>query len=177
MSNDPLTVHGLLTHVEACLRLKTCYFFGGMGRPLTLDKIDQHRLRYPSHYTDERCSLLRQWATEGVYGFDCSGLIKSYWFGGIGAPLYKASPNVIAMDLNAGQMLAISRRRGPTKRLPEEPGLALWLPGHVGVYMGGGRVIESTANTAFGDGVTETRLADRPWTFWFQLPFIRYEER
>ncbi len=164
-----LNVEGLRSHVEACLRLKTCYLFGGLGKALTMEILRQQMNAYPKNFSFGRCLHLARLSKEQVYGFDCSGLLKSYWFGGIGAPRY-----TFAMDLNTAQMLAIARRRGYIKKMPEEAGLGVWLPGHVGVYMGEGRVVEATSNPAIGDGVVETRLGDRAWVFWFQIPFIHY---
>ncbi len=170
--DENLSVAGLLSHLEHCRQLKTCYLFGGLGRLVTREKVRLQARAYPKSYPMSRCRhLVRLAATECVYGFDCSGLLKSYWLGGVGAPNYAS-----AMDLNAWQMLTLARQRGPMKRLPEVPGLGLWMPGHVGAYIGNGRIIESTLNKQFGDGVVETRIADRPWEFWFRLPFIRYED-
>ncbi|MGN0588768.1 MAG: hypothetical protein ACI4KO_04470, partial [Ruminiclostridium sp.] len=62
--------------------------------------------------------------------------------------------------------------------LPEIPGLILYSTKHphVGVYIGGGYVIESTLS-ARGDGVSKARVSDwSGWTHWFKCPYIAYEE-
>ena len=57
--------------------------------------------------------------------------------------------------------------------IPEVPGLAVWVDGHIGIYIGNGEVIEAM-NTL--RGVTRTQLAGREWTHWLQIPYISYVE-
>lgn len=61
--------------------------------------------------------------------------------------------------------------KGDIDTMPEIIGLIVHLPGHVGVYIGGGWVIEARG---FNHGVVLTRLKDRPWTSWFKCPYIEY---
>ena len=79
-----------------------------------------------------------------------------------------------ALDYNSLTLLENAWAQGESVQLPEVPGLCLYLPGHVGIYVGCGRVIEATANPRFGDGVVETAFTDREWTRWFTCPHIRY---
>ena len=94
--------------------------------------------------------------------------------------------------------------KGDIGTLPETPGLVLFKPGHVGVYIGGGKAIESTHTMPasaymrcwehMGDGsapccsaydsapdepsrlggLVETVVSERPWTHWLQYPGIHY---
>ena len=56
--------------------------------------------------------------------------------------------------------------------MPETPGLAVWRSGHIGVYVGDGEVIEAMG-TAYG--VVRTKLAERSWTAWLEIPYISYD--
>ena len=52
------------------------------------------------------------------------------------------------------------------------PGVLVHMPGHVGVYIGGGKVIEARGTMY---GVVKTKVMGRGWTKWSQSPFIEYE--
>ena len=56
--------------------------------------------------------------------------------------------------------------------MPDIPGLAVWHEGHIGVYIGGGQVIEAMGTRY---GVVKTELASRSWTHWLKVPYIRYD--
>ena len=62
---------------------------------------------------------------------------------------------------------------GPISTLPELPGLMLWKSGHAGVYIGGGYVIEAMGTRK---GVVKTKVSDRGWQGWGELPYIDYRE-
>ena len=51
--------------------------------------------------------------------------------------------------------------------MPDIPGIAVFMPGHVGLYVGGGYVVEARG---FAYGVVKTRLNDRPWKTAAMLP-------
>ena len=57
--------------------------------------------------------------------------------------------------------------------MPELKGLILYKTGHVGVYIGNGKVIECTLGSR-GDGVVETNISAVKWTHWLKLPEITY---
>ena len=52
-------------------------------------------------------------------------------------------------------------------------GLAVWKPGHIGVYIGGGYVIEAMGTKY---GVVKTEVAGRGWSGWCKIPYIDYME-
>ena len=62
--------------------------------------------------------------------------------------------------------------KGSIGHLPEAPGLDVGSSGHIGVYIGGGEVIESMGTSY---GVVKTKLSERNWTAWLEIPFINYE--
>ena len=62
--------------------------------------------------------------------------------------------------------------KGPIGTIPEIPGLAVWKSGHIGVYIGGGEVIEAMGTNY---GVVKTQLTDRNWTAWLKIPYIQYD--
>lgn len=160
----------LLAHADHCSRLPNRYVFGGLMERLTPALVQDRAKRYPSAYPNELIQNLSTAARDGeVYGCDCSGLIKSFFFG-VGRPEYD-----FFLDRNSQMLLQASLRKGSIDQMPDVAGLCLFMPGHVGIYRGAGSVIECTANPAFGDGVVITQLADRAWTHWFECPFVSYE--
>ena len=62
---------------------------------------------------------------------------------------------------------------GSMDTMPEIIGLMLWKEGHVGVYIGGGYVIEAMGTKK---GVVKTELEGRGWQGWCKLPYIDYLE-
>ena len=99
-------------------------------------------------------------ATPGAV--DCSGLICAYMmeFGIYDTP--RATLDMVYSAYNGGGM----------DTLPEIPGLILYTPGHVGVYIGNGLVVEAQMEEV---GVIMSSL-DYRWQAWFMLPGIDYGE-
>lgn len=159
----------LVHHAENCLNLPTVYLWGGLGEILTKEVINDRKKRYPRVYSRGHCKELKKCIGRGIYGFDCSGLIKNFMMGGIFD--YEYDP---AKDMNSEMLLKAAEKSGKIDTIPELPGVCLYMPGHVGIYVGNGEVIESTSNPKFGNGVVKTKLSDREWTDWFFCPGVEY---
>lgn len=165
---------GLVRHCENALKLPTKYMWGGVLR--LIEK--QYNLLYSMYgidpakgYTAERWNELSRLRNHGIYGVDCIGLVKSYYWGGVGSPKYDGNT-----DVNAGTMYNRATVKGTINTMPETPGLIVYSKTHphVGVYIGGGYTIESTLGSR-GDGVVKHEI-DRFWEYWFQCPFISYND-
>lgn len=171
------TNKGLVNHAKKALADKTKYMWGGIYRPITDTYVNQLAAMYPTQYSAARQKALKA-LPDGYYGVDCVGLIKSYYWsgyanGGKGSPKYKGST-----DVNAHGMYAKAKVKGAISTIPEIPGLIVYSKTHphVGVYIGNGYVIESTLGSR-GDGVVKTKLkAWSGWEYWFECPYIDYEE-
>ncbi len=167
------TNKGLVAYCSYALKLHTRYMWGGIMRQINTGYIERLAKQYPTHYSSARQMNLRNFAAANhpAYGCDCVGLIKSYYWGGVGSPHYSAKT-----DVDASLMYSRSRERGTNiANMPEIPGLAVYMPGHIGVYVGGGKVIECT-KSSYGDGVVMTPLVGRGWTKWSKIPYITYVE-
>lgn len=68
-------------------------------------------------------------------------------------------------------MYAVSPRKGSIDTLSETPGLGLYMPGNVGVYVGNGMCVYA-ANEA--EGVVMQSIHGMPWTAWFEIYGINY---
>ena len=74
-------------------------------------------------------------------------------------------------DVTADGMYSAAKEKGNINTIPEIPGLAVWQPGHIGIYIGNGEVIEAMGTQY---GVVKTKLSSGSWTHWLKVPYITY---
>ena len=113
-----------------------------------------------------------------TYLCDCSGIIKAIFWGYPGG---KYQVNGLP-DINADRM--ISQCDPVTTDFTEiQPGWLVWMKGHIGIYIGDGVVIESTAawekkvlrSYCRGCGIpNKYNLHDRQWTKCGAFSYIQY---
>ena len=163
------TASGLVEYAKKCLKMPTVYMWGGMMRMISVSNLAYMTEQYKNRYTQDRISYLETLIGK-KYSCDCVGLVKSYYWDGIGSPNYS-----LETDLETEGMFNIASNKGTIDTLPEEPGIILWMKGHVGVYVGSGKCIECTWGS-YGDGVVQTRVNGRGWTHWLKIPMIDYSE-
>ena len=116
-----------------------------------------------------------QSATSDTFGFDCSGLIKGVlwgWNGDKGKTYGGARYASCGVpDLSADAMIA--RCSGVSTDFSNiHVGEVVWLSGHIGVYVGGGKVVESTPS--WKNCVQITALSARKWVKHGKLPYVNY---
>jgi hypothetical protein len=156
------TAKGLVEYAKA--QLGKPYWYGTFGQAASKELYDQKKDQYPNYYTTPYNGT-----TAKVH--DCVGLIKGYlWCDSANdtTPVYD-----LAQDKSANAMRTACKTKGEMATMPEVPGLLVFYNGHVGVYIGGGEVIEARGRKY---GVVKTKLAARPWTSWGYCPFITYEQ-
>lgn len=172
-AEQPLAGHySFAVYAAMCLRMKTVYVWGGMGEILSPRSLRIKAEEYPTRFPPEKIRSLLEKADGSTRMFDCSGLIKAFLMSGFHGFRYDPEK-----DLDALELLRQSTASGPTETLPELEGICLYMPGHVGIYMGNGNVIEATNNPEFGDGVVQTKLSDRAWERWFCCRWIDYSDQ
>lgn len=154
---------GLVKYAKAMLGHP--YWYGCYGQVSTKALYKSKKKQYPNQY--EWPCPKSQLDTKV---FDCVGLIKGYlWSKTINStPKYNAS-----QDVSANGMLSKCKKKGKINTLPEVPGTLVFRTGHVGVYIGGGKVIEAKGHKW---GVVESKLKDRNFTHWGYCPWIDYSE-
>lgn len=109
----------------------------------------------------------RRWI--GKYAGDCSGMIKAAWWEDpLGNIIYKYKGYP---DTNEAGMIRDAKVKGSIANIPEKPGLGVQFPGHIGVYIGNGKVIEARG---VNYGVVVTDIKDRPWQNYLEIPFVDY---
>lgn len=160
----------LVNFVKAVKDKPVMYMWGDYGRLITESTVAAKAKQYPAHYDAKYQAELRKKIGTGI-GCDCTGLIK--WFLWTGGDIGKPPKYDGKTDNSASGWYNAAKVRGAIKTLPETPGLILSFPGHCGVYVGGGKVIECTKG-AYGNGVVQTKLTDRKWEKWCECIYIDY---
>lgn len=162
-----LTNLGLVEFVKKARDEKAGYVWGTFGLVLTQTILDYKLKQYPDMIKPNLDFIKKNYMGKRTY--DCVGLIKGYIWMNDEDPEYY-SP---ATDIGANEMYEKAKIKGPIESMPDIPGICVRFPGHIGVYVGDGKVIEARATKY---GVVETHLKDRPWTHWLECPLIKYED-
>lgn len=164
---------------------KTVYLWGVFGAPVTGAVIANKSAQYPDFYTKAKQAALRTTIGKGYFGFDCVNMIKAILWGWTGDPTKAfggakyVSNNV--PDISADTMC--TKFIHPSTNFSNIiPGEAVWMRGHIGIYIGEGVVIECTPSWANGVQITAclnigpvNGLKGRKWTKHGKLPYVSYE--
>lgn len=157
---------GLAAYAKA--QLGKPYWWGTFGQMASTELLAQKRAQYPDSYRGS------QYASQfGQRVHDCVGLIKGYRWSETpdSLPAYVGSQDVAVPGLYCQ-----CSRQGPLSTMPDLPGVCVFMGsmGHVGVYVGGGKVVEAMGQDY---GVVETDLRARGWAFWGMPDWIDYSDQ
>lgn len=146
------------------------YVYGTYGEVLTESILTIKISQFPKQVGDNAELIRRHWL--GGRTADCIGLIKGYaWFNCDTGQIEYRSNGV--RDTGSDPMLDMATEEGTIDTMPDIPGIAVWMDGHIGIYVGDGQTIHA-ANTELG--VIMTPLAQSGWTHWLKIPYISYPE-
>ena len=170
--------------VDVARNHKTLYVMGCFGAPMS----DGNKARYTQNHSYNKKSArtkLIHAASEDTFGFDCVNLIKGIlwgWSGDTGKTYggAKYASNGVP-DTNADGMIQLCKEVS-TDFSKIEVGEAVWLKGHIGVYIGDGLAVESTPAwkncvqvTAVHNIGKKSGYKGRKWTKHGKLPFVSYD--
>ncbi len=165
---------------------KTMYAWGCFGCPLKASVIAEKANQYSDWYTPSVIAALKKAGNRGAFGFDCVNLIKGVLWGWSGKANEKwggaeYNSNGV-LDLTADGFFDICKEFSNDFESTELlPGEAVWVTGHIGVYIGDGMVIECTP--AWSGDVQKTICKNinhaegkgRKWTAHGKIPYIQYD--
>ena len=157
------------------------YWYGTCVYNCTSSLLKRKAKQYPSHYGSSRTSKYQSAISKKLICMDCVGMIKGFFWtnGGVGVKDAIGTGNDIKSkyasngcpDKSANGMLSWCKSKGAEygkiATLPDVPGILLFSPGHVGVYIGCGEAVEARG---FNYGVVRTKVAARSWTEWAYMP-------
>lgn len=168
---------------EIATNYKTLYVMGCFGAPLKPEYKERYCNNYDYNKQPERTAMIKA-ASADTFGFDCVCLIKGVlwgWngdknkvYGGAdycsnGVPDYDCD---IMFDRCSGISTDFSKI---------EVGEAVWMKGHIGVYIGNGLAVECTPKwknnvqiTAVGNIGSKKGYDTRTWTKHGKLPYVSY---
>ena len=145
------------------------YVWGTYGEVLTGRAFQQKLRQYPAEIGAEKKFISENYL--GKRTADCVGLIKGYLWLNPETKRVEYGRGRHA-DVGADGMFEKAKEKGTISSMPKIQGIAVWQKGHIGIYVGDGKVIEA-ANTRAG--ILETRLSAGTWTHWLKVPGVRYE--
>ena len=147
------------------------YVYGTYGTVLDNSLLDSKITQYPEEVGGNEDFIRENWLWKRTA--DCVGLIKGYsWYDTETQKTLLVSNGM--PDIGADTMYENATEKGTIDTIPEIPGLAVWKEGHIGVYIGGGKVVEAYGTTT---GVIRSELADGGWSHWLKIPYINYIEQ
>ncbi len=164
---------------------KTLYVLGCFGWPMNEEKKQRARKEQAYNRKSDRAPKIDA-AGADTFGFDCVCLIKALLWGwcgdkskSYGGATYTANG---VPDIDADQM--IQRCSGVSTNFANiQVGEAVWMEGHIGIYIGNGLAVECTPK--WKDGVqitavhnigTKTGYNGRKWVKHGRLPWVSYGE-
>lgn len=157
--------------LKSIAKRKTLYVMGCFGAPLTA----ANKIRYTNNHSynrqSSRSAMIKS-ASADTFGFDCVGLIKGVLWGWDGSDKTYGGANYASNgvpDINADTMIARCKDVS-TDFTDIKMGEAVWIPGHIGVYIGDGKVVECTPQWRNGVQIT----SKRKWQKHGKLPYITY---
>ena len=162
---------------------KTLYVMGCFGAPMN----DTNKKRYCNNHEynrkAERQAMIKA-ASADTFGFDCVCLIKGVlwgWSGDTSKTYGGATYNSNGVpDIGADGMIRLCQNVS-TDFSNIVPGEAVWLSGHIGIYIGNGLAVECTPKwkncvqiTAVANIGSVAGYQSRRWTKHGKLPYVEY---
>ena len=146
------------------------YWWGTYCNKCTASLLAGKKRQYPDSYKDKNQATYEKHIKQGKIATDCVGLIKGYYWEKNGVISYRRGG---LPDKGSNGMYRATTIKGSIATLPEIPGVLVWTSskGHVGVYVGGGYVVEARG---FSYGVQRNKLTARTFKHWGLCPYVEY---
>ena len=173
--------------VDIAKNYKTLYVMGCFGAPLTGGNVSRYCTNHSYNKAPDRTAMIKAAANQSppVYGFDCVNLIKGILWGwnGNASKTYGGASYAVngVPDIGADTMITKCTGVSTTGWANMAVGEAVWMSGHIGIYIGDGLAVECTPKwenkvqiTAVGNIGSKAGYNTRTWTKHGKLPYVDY---
>lgn len=172
--------------IDAAQNHKTLYVMGCFGAPMTAANKTRYTQNHDYNKQAARTAMIKA-ASADTFGFDCVCLIKGILWGWNGDKSKPYGGAVYASngvpDIGADTMIGKCKNVSTGAWGSMTPGEALWVPGHIGVYIGDGLAVECSPAfdndaqiTAVGNIGKKAGYNTRTWQKHGRLPYIDYSD-
>lgn len=160
---------------------KTLYVMGCFGAPMNESNKERYCNNHVYNQKEERTAMIRE-ADADTFGFDCVCLIKGILWGWRGAlsDVYGGAAYASNGVPDIGTEAMIAECAELSEDFSKiEIGEAVWLSGHIGVYIGDGLAVECTPKWENRVQITACNCSKsgynrRDWTKHGKLPYLEY---
>jgi len=160
---------------------KTLYVMGCFGAPMTAANKKRYTKNNPYNTAANRVKMINAASTD-TFGFDCVCLIKGLLWGwsGDASKSYGGAGYAVNGVPDIGADTMITKCSGVSTDFSRlEVGEAVWMKGHIGIYIGGGLAVECTPKWKNCVQVTACNCSKsgynrRNWTKHGKLPYVSY---
>ncbi len=160
---------------------KTLYIMGCFGAPMTAKNRERYTNNYAYNRKKTRAAKI-QAADENTFGFDCVCMIKGLLWGwrGDNTKVYGGAKYQSNGVPDSGADAMFRKCTEKSKDFSSlQVGEAVWLEGHIGIYIGDGLAVECTPLWADGVQITACNCKKegyktRTWTQHGKLPYVSY---
>lgn len=163
------------------------YWFDAPAIKATKSAYRVNSIRYPYEYEKKDISYYEKHIEEKEVVTDSVGLIKGFMWSNGGNEILqsrgtdktyfikKNTNECPDKTINGMFSYAVEKgaQWGPIELLPEIPGLVITMNGRLAIYEGKGYVIEANSEK----GCVRSELKNDLWKYWYELPFITYNEK
>lgn len=181
----------MMTNIELANKLKniaknykTLYVMGCFGAPMTATNKKRYTQNHSYNKQAARTAMINA-ASADTFGFDCVCLIKGVLWGWSGDKnaIYGGATYASngVPDIGADSMITVCKNVS-TDFSRIEVGEAVWMEGHIGVYVGDGLAVECTPRwdnkvqiTACNRNISGYNR--RNWTKHGKLPYVTYTQQ
>lgn len=172
--------------VNIAKNFKTLYVMGCFGAPMNSGNKTRYCNNHKYNLQAARTAMIKA-ATSDTFGFDCVCLIKGVLWGWTGDTSKSYGGAAYASngvpDIGADEMIRRCPGASSAGWADMVPGEAVWLEGHIGVYIGDGLAVECTPKwenkvqiTAVGNIGPKPGYKTRTWTKHGRLPYVDYSD-
>ena len=170
--------------IDAAKNYKTLYVMGCFGAPMNATNKKRYTSNHSYNKAADRTAMINA-ASADTFGFDCVCLIKGLLWGWNGdkSKVYGGATYTSngVPDIGADSMIKVCKDVS-TDFSKIAVGEAVWMEGHIGIYVGNGLAVECTPKWENKVQITACNCSKsgynrRNWTKHGKLPYVTYDTK